>query len=311
MFKPDRILGATPPDEPVGVTGLPNPLLGGLTAGQVETIGELVVRSDRPKSITPHAIESQEAVGLPHLAGGATMTYDDLVAATIGVAGYWPLGETTGTTARDLVAGHDGTYVGGVTLAQAGAGTASNAAAFDGASGGVDIPDAPALNPVNASGDPMTLECWTKCPAADNPTGDGLAIVTKYDGNTSFGYYLVLRASLGLENFAVWGVDNGTFEQFTDLLLDGGWHHLVLIADPASATLARYVDGTLVQTIGFPTHTGSAAVTTPLRFAHRGTVESLFGDDPAFTKITMQRVALYKAALPAGTIANHYAQGIA
>jgi hypothetical protein len=61
---------------------------------------------------------------------------------------YWPLNETNGTIAHDLIANYNGTYVGGVTLAQAGPtnsifSPASRSALFDGSSGYVDIPEGP------------------------------------------------------------------------------------------------------------------------------------------------------------------------
>jgi hypothetical protein len=61
---------------------------------------------------------------------------------------YWPLNETTGTIAYDLVGGYNGNYLGGATLAQAGVpmlgfGSPSYAVLFDGATAYVDIPGGP------------------------------------------------------------------------------------------------------------------------------------------------------------------------
>lgn len=47
-------------------------------------------------------------------------TYDAAIVATTGVVGYWPLNETSGTVAGDLVGSNPGAYIGGVTLGQTG-----------------------------------------------------------------------------------------------------------------------------------------------------------------------------------------------
>jgi hypothetical protein len=74
-------------------------------------------------------------------------TYQQAVLSFDPVA-YWPLNETSGATAYDLVGGHNGTYTGGFALAQAGPtnaifGAPSYSAKFDGSSAYVDIPEGP------------------------------------------------------------------------------------------------------------------------------------------------------------------------
>jgi hypothetical protein len=61
---------------------------------------------------------------------------------------YWPLNETKGTIAHDLIGNDNGAYIGGFTLAQAGPtnaifGSPSQSALFNGTSGYVDIPEGP------------------------------------------------------------------------------------------------------------------------------------------------------------------------
>lgn len=61
---------------------------------------------------------------------------------------YWPLSETNGTIAYEMVGGNNGTYVGGVILGQpgvtnSGSGVSGYAASFNGTSGYVDIPEGP------------------------------------------------------------------------------------------------------------------------------------------------------------------------
>ena len=62
-------------------------------------------------------------------------------------AGYWRMGETSGTTMTDATTnGNDGTYAGGVKLGQPGALTSdkATAVAFDGATAGPPSPAHPA-----------------------------------------------------------------------------------------------------------------------------------------------------------------------
>jgi hypothetical protein len=82
-----------------------------------------------------------------------------------GPLAYWPLNETNGSIAYDLVGGYNGTYVGGVTLAQAGVpwlgfGSPSYAVLFDGSSSYVDIPE----GPFNITG-AITAMAWVNVPA--------------------------------------------------------------------------------------------------------------------------------------------------
>jgi hypothetical protein len=84
---------------------------------------------------------------------------------------YWPLNEAGGATAFDLVGGHNGTYTGTFALGVAGATNdffgGLTAAAFDGASGHVDIPGAP----FNITG-AVTVVAWVNLISA--PGFDGL-----------------------------------------------------------------------------------------------------------------------------------------
>jgi hypothetical protein len=84
---------------------------------------------------------------------------------------YWPLNESSGTTAYDVVGGYNGTYVGGCTLAQAGPtssifGSVSRSVLFDGTSGYVDIPE----GPFNITG-PVTAVAWVNVVSDPNFAG--------------------------------------------------------------------------------------------------------------------------------------------
>lgn len=84
---------------------------------------------------------------------------------------YWPLAETNGSVALDCVGGHNGTYIGGVSLGQPGVPLAgfiapSYAAFFGGTSGYVDVPDGP-FNLTNA----IIATAWVKVPTAPHFSG--------------------------------------------------------------------------------------------------------------------------------------------
>jgi predicted alpha-1,2-mannosidase len=84
---------------------------------------------------------------------------------------YWPLAETNGSIALDFIGGHNGTYLGGVTLGQqqlpaAGFVFPNYAATFDGTSGYVDVPGSP-FDLTNA----ITVTAWVKVPAISDFSG--------------------------------------------------------------------------------------------------------------------------------------------
>jgi len=147
-------------------------------------------------STTPVSISTASALTIPDLQAANAGTYTCLISnqygtitsepldltvvtpnqyqqaiVTLGAVGYWPLNESSGTTAYDLVGGFNGTYTGGYDLGQSGPPNgffgASTAAAFDGTSGYVDIPGA-AFNITNA----ITVTAWVDLLSA--PGFDGL-----------------------------------------------------------------------------------------------------------------------------------------
>ena len=85
---------------------------------------------------------------------------------------YWPLSETSGTIAYDMIGGYNGEYTNGFSLEQAGPtnaffGDSSLAAGFDGATAYVDIPEGP-FDITNA----ITAVAWVQLTAP--PGFDGL-----------------------------------------------------------------------------------------------------------------------------------------
>jgi hypothetical protein len=98
----------------------------------------------------------------------ATLALSPYAAAVLAAVplSYWPLNETNGSVAYDLAGGHNGTYVGDVSLAQAGVpsigfGSPSYSVLFDGLTAYVDIPG----TPFNITG-AITAMAWVNVPAA-------------------------------------------------------------------------------------------------------------------------------------------------
>jgi hypothetical protein len=151
---------------------------------------------------------------------------------------YWPLNETTGTTAYDVIGGYNGTYNGSYTLGNAGPanpffGGSSMAAGFDGFSAYVDIPVGP-FNITNA----ITALTWFQ-----------MAAVNGFDGLFGHGdpsWRLTVNGSGNP------GANDGTSagDATTQTSInDGNWH---LVAYTYNGFVgqdndgALYVDGVLV-----------------------------------------------------------------
>ena len=92
-------------------------------------------------------------------------------------AGYWRLGEASGTTAADSAASNPGTYTNAPQLGAAsliGSDTANKAVRFDGVNDHVAIPNSGSLSPTAR----VSLEAWIK-PAALPGTGSFATIASK------------------------------------------------------------------------------------------------------------------------------------
>jgi len=150
--------------------------------------------------------------------------------------GYWPLSETTGTVAYDLIGGYNGVYSGGVALAQAGPtnanfGAANRAVLFDGSSGYVDIPE----GPFNLTG-AITATAWVN-----------ISSISAFDGLFGHGdasWRLSINASGDP------GASDGSASDATSptSIADGNWHLVTYTYTgvPGSNNGQLYVDGALV-----------------------------------------------------------------
>lgn len=228
--------------------------------------------------------------------------YEDAVLAS-GPRGYWRLGEPSGTTAADRAnavgapqnGAQNGTYQGGIVLAQTGAlyGDTNTAAGLDGASAVVDIADS--LNPTS-----YTIELWAKpdvlrqqsmmVRTSGNPLGEYSHEILMYD------------AGGGVYRFAHYVYDGSAKDtRGTTAIVAGQWYYVVGTF-AQNGTMQVYVNG--VQE-GTPT-----SVLTPWA----GGVKYLLGSQVgaatfgarSFFDGTLDDVALYDRALTATEIQAHY-----
>ena len=155
---------------------------------------------------------------------------------SLGPIAYWPLSETSGSVAHDLVGNNNGTYIGGCTLAQSGPtnsifGSASRSALFDGASGYVDIPEGP-FNLTNA----ITTVAWVNLVSA--PSFAGLL----GHGDVSW--------RMSIDSSSQPGANDGTSPDATSSngINDGNWHVVAYVYTGVPGITGNgslYVDGAL------------------------------------------------------------------
>jgi hypothetical protein len=169
----------------------------------------------------------------------APNTYQQVM-LSLNPMGFWPLDESSGTNAYDLIGGHNGAYAGTYLLGQAGPTNAffggSASTVFDGTSGHVDIPGA-TFNITNT----VTVLAWVKI--LSGPTFDGLF----GHGDTSWRMTINPNGQPG-------GNDGSALPDATDPITfpgvnDGNWH---MVAYSYTGTPGQfnngslYVDGVLV-----------------------------------------------------------------
>lgn len=213
--------------------------------------------------------------------------YSELVVSH-GASSYWRLGETSGTTAIDVVGGKNGTISGGVTLNQPGAlAEADGAMVFDGSTGKISTV-ATVTIPVDA-----TIEAWVKSTysaAAQRP-------ILTLGSSQAFAVHVATTKTFGLYCSGGVGLQTGV-----RVLADGVWSHVVCVV--TATTVSFYVNGVLDFSTAYTRVTPATAI------AH-------IGHDPAFGAAasgfwldTLDEVAIYPLALTPTQIAAHYDIGI-
>ncbi len=224
------------------------------------------------------------------------ITTDDAYASVVAAdapAGYWRFGEPSGSTVQLDSSGHgnNGTYLGGVALAQPGAlaGNPNTAASYDGVNDTSRIPDASSLD----VGPQFTVEGWvrrsstTKSVELMNKGGNGFQLVVM---NAGSGNKVFLRKA-----------NITTLAQSTvPVLADGRYHHIAATINGAGSTARIYVDG-VDATDGLPAGAAQVIQDTPflLTFGIAASTETKFDE-----------FALYDGVLSGARIAAHHDAGV-
>jgi RHS repeat-associated protein len=236
--------------------------------------------------IQAHFIAGRLGVGASTSGYAANVLYDT-------PAGYWRLGEGSGSRAFDLSGGaNNGTYSGGVTLGQAGAlGTdpGANAATFDGSTGNIAFTDNAALYGAGQ----IAVEAWAKATS----WVAGASIVNRRTAAAG-GFTLEVANTGGQIAFYVW-VAGAWRSAVTQALAQGLWHHLVGTYDGTNVQI--YADGQLAGSAAF---TGAAnnPGASSFQIGKNTTAAYYFSG-------SIQEPALYAYALSSTRIFAHYRAG--
>lgn len=215
---------------------------------------------------------------------GPASPYTNAVLATTGVVGYWRLGDST-ATACDSTGTRNGQYRRTYTLGQPGllVNDPDKSVLLDGATASVRVASLGALNPTWA----ISIEAWV------SPT----SVAVDQTVARKQGQYLLRLQGASLF-FRMWWKD-GTYTELTSpaVLQPGGSQHLVATYD--GAAMRVYRNGTEV---GSKPATKQAATTGNALLLGASDGYDYFGG-------RLDEVAIYSAAMPAVTVADHFAVG--
>jgi len=207
-------------------------------------------------------------------------------------AGYWPLNETSGTVAYELVNGSNGAYTGNVTLTTGGSSGAGftnpHRVAYYYGSGYTQIPRV--IGSTNFS-----MVFWVRTSATGGTpkwyNGEGLVDGDVTGTTGDFGVALV-GSKIGF------GVGNpDTTLTSVKTVNDFAWHQIVATRDAGSGAMNLFIDGKWDSSL-----TGPTGVRTNPPALHIGNIQSGGG----FFTGYISDVALYPQALTVTQIATLY-----
>jgi hypothetical protein len=224
--------------------------------------------------------------------GGGSSAYSNSVLAD-SPAGYWRLGEKSGTTANDASGGgHPGTYKNGALLGQPSllpGDSANTSVRFDGTNDLVAIPSAAALSPTAK----VSVEAWIK-PNALPAAGSFASIASKPES-----YSLQF---------------NGPKLEFT-IMQSGARRRLQAPAGTIATGQAYHVVGTYDGTTQRLYVNGAEVANAPLTGAITANSNALdigsWSEGSEDFNGTIDEVAVYAGALSAARVGAHYQAGTA
>jgi hypothetical protein len=194
---------------------------------------------------------------------------------------WWPLDESSGNTAAELVSGQDGTWVNGPTAT---AGKVAGALAFDGLNDVVTANTIGAHNYMN-----LTIDVWVR---PENVSGDKSIV--------EFGLFLYELALEGDEVRFVWQPQPFSIARTTTgaNIVPGQWVFLAVTIDQ-NGELRIYKDGALIDSFSYPDITGF----------WNGTMWTIGDGTSGPFKGAIDEVEVFERALSAAEIAALYNAG--
>ncbi|MGC1165812.1 MAG: PKD domain-containing protein [Solirubrobacterales bacterium] len=225
--------------------------------------------------------------------------YSPTVLSTPGLAHYWRMNESSGTSFADSVGGVPATAVGGVGMGVPGGvpNDSDRAARFDGANDGASA----ALNLSGKTA--VTVEFWLKWNAWAND--DDLAVELTNNFNENAGGFLIdpnapqMAGSFGVGIGAGASRNNAFFPRPSA----AAWHHYAFVLDtqaPAAEQIVPYVDGKPVAYSKLDSGTGAVPFANATLYMMSRANSLLFGAGD------LDEVAIYDRALGAETIDEHF-----
>jgi hypothetical protein len=266
------------------------------TKGNIQTAdaGTYNLRASNPNGSTNSAYANLTVLPQPTAPYPGTALADNPI-------GYWRLGETSGSVARDYWGGHDGTY-NAVTLGQPGyssfdpdtAARFTGQGTYVGGIGGIDFAGASST---------FTVEAWVKGSA--NQVANAV-IISKGRGPEGAGgvngWQFVLDVTGGKYRFHVEPASGTAGDATADVGPNDTWQHVVGVYDGAGMSI--YVNGA-VSGGG-----GSAPANGPLNTALPVTIGGGQGGVTPVIDLyfngTIDEVAIYNTALNDTQIQAHY-----
>jgi Concanavalin A-like lectin/glucanases superfamily len=221
-------------------------------------------------------------------------SYGEVVEGTGGVAHFWPMGESSGSSFADVVGGANAEVSGGVTLGEPGGlvEDLSTSAVFDGVSGAAQAK-------VDLSGThKLTVEFWMKWHAYG--ADDRLALEFTPNFNSNPGGFLVDPDATPGSDFAV-AVGNGSTNNNVLFARPSAeeWHYYAFVIDTSASEgveITPYVDGHAVAYSKLSSGAGAGSFAESTLYWMSRDASTLFGAG------AMQDLALYEGDLSPGAI---------
>jgi hypothetical protein len=217
-----------------------------------------------------------------------TTGYPGTVMGTSGLAAYWRLGETSGTTACDATGVNSGTYQGGYSLGAPGGigGDSNTAVSFDGNTGQVSVPDSSSLD----TGDAFSIEAWVK--RSSPSSGVWEVIVSKQSGS----WLLMFDES---DRLVLRRAKYSNVAYSVARVTDTNWHYVAATKNGGAVNL--YIDGKASN--GTISNSAMTDNTSPLAIGQ--------SNASSFFDGTIDELAVYRSVLTPSQIAAHYNAGVA